>query len=203
MNPDSNFLDVMKDLERCANGWNAYDLLRIPGQLRLLLVDGAPLVDQVNRKHRLKLRFSVGHTLQLDHLTEQEAQDTILASVADSFDPEFLQQYSLEPPQSQAVAKDAFLQLKVMAVGEATFTVKDLICHLAYVHGLTHGGEPKTPKDAALLDLRRKVELGEVSVGLREIRAVGRIVYRGLVSLRDAVENDAAYHHYEVPCQVD
>jgi len=192
VDPRTNFLAVMEDLKRCVGGWDSYELLRVPGLLRLLLADASSLADQLNREHRLKLRFEVGHTLRLGHLTDQEAADTILSTVADSFDPEYLQRYGLEEPKIRTVTREELLQLPILAVGTSTVTVLELVRHLAYVHGLVHSGEPETRKDAELLELRRCVELGNLSLGLREIRAVGRVVLRGLEPLRAAVASDAA-----------
>ena len=66
-------------------------------------------------------------------------------------------------------------------------SVGELIQHLAYVHGLTHDGDPKHSKDQALLGWRRILTIGHTPAGLREVRAVARVVRKGLAPLKNTV----------------
>jgi hypothetical protein len=52
---DELFLNTLKDLRAKANSNDRYQLIKASGLLRLLLLDG--LVDRVNSKHRIKLKF--------------------------------------------------------------------------------------------------------------------------------------------------
>ena len=60
MDPDQLFLKTLSDLERrTGSEASEYDVLRSSALLRQLLLDGSPLVHQVNRHRRLTLVFRV------------------------------------------------------------------------------------------------------------------------------------------------
>src|SRR2546427_12999421 len=90
MDPRANLVAVMADLDQCAESWDHYHLLRIPGILRLLLLDG--LVDQVNREFRRKIHFMAGQSLKPKRAADGSIQPSQLffSSVGDSFDPAIL-----------------------------------------------------------------------------------------------------------------
>lgn len=187
MDPRSNFVGVMKDLDDCSSSWDQYHLLRIPGLLRLLLYDS--LVDQVNRQFRFKLRFMVGHVFDRSRVESAsiDLSDVMVASVGDSFDPQILALDQTASTKPREVTRDGLLKAIVLIAEGRYITVGDLIEHLAYVHGLTHPGSPKGETDEILLTLRRLVQIGGTALGMREIRSVGRVVHRALEPLRSAV----------------
>jgi hypothetical protein len=54
------FLRTLDDLEaRIRPGIDEYEVLLIAGLLRKLLLDDPPLIDQVNRERKLRLRFVI------------------------------------------------------------------------------------------------------------------------------------------------
>ena len=187
MDPRTNFIGVMKDLDECASSWDQYHLLRIPGLLRLLFHDS--LVDQVNREFRLKLRFTVGQAFEPSRVESGniDLSDVMVASVGDSFDPDVLVQDKTASTKPRHVTRNELLKAVVLIAEGRYITVADLIEHLAYVHGLTHAGKPKDETDEILLTLRRLVQIGGTALGMREIRSVGRVVHRGLEPLQSAV----------------
>ena len=190
MNPQANFISVLRDLESCASCWDDYELMRIPGMLRLLLLDG--LVDQVNRDCRLKITFTVGQSLgaKRGDSEDQPVSSLMFSSVGDSFDPEVLARAPKLPPalrRTRVLSRDDLLQQFILVVDGEYVTVEDLIHNLAYVHGLTHPGKPQNQKDANILGWRRLARLGNTPAGLREIRSVGHVVHRALIPLRDSV----------------
>ena len=54
------FLDTLRDLEQRVSAQDAYQILGISALIRKLLLDGYPLIDQVNRERRLKIWFEIG-----------------------------------------------------------------------------------------------------------------------------------------------
>jgi hypothetical protein len=191
LNPFANFIGVLEDLDKGSREFDQYHLMRIPGMLRLLLLDA--LLDQVNREFRQRIRFRVGGTLspRIGPDGNPVESELLFASVGDSFDPDHLAgikvHESYKPPRVREVGRDELLKLYVLCANGHYFTIKDLIDNLAYVQGLTHPGPAKTESDQALLGWRQTLQLGDVGAGLREMRSVGRVVHNGLVPLRDAV----------------
>ena len=58
MNRDEPFLETLDEIDgRLQFNQSAYNLLMVAGLLRKLLLDDNPLVDQVNRSRRLKIRY--------------------------------------------------------------------------------------------------------------------------------------------------
>jgi hypothetical protein len=186
MDPHTNFIAVLRDLERLGSSLDDYDLMRIPGILRLLLLDG--LIHQVNREFRLQLRFRVGRTITLRRGPDGNLLPPVprFVSAADGFDPAALAGQP-RAPAPRDLSLDQLLASVIMAVEGEPVTVGDLIDHLAYVHGLVHPGQPKNPLNESLLGWRRTLQLGSHPAGLREIRSVARVVHAGLVPLRDAL----------------
>lgn len=164
--------------------------MRLPGMLRLFLLDG--LVDKVNKEFRLKITFKVGRAMRVRREPDGSlgSSQLLFGSVADSFDPEIAALDTLLPEdqrQPRTINRDQLFTEVLLVASGSYVTVKELIENLGYVHGLIHPGEPKTLKDAAILEWRRNLQLGGTGAGLREIRSVGRVVHRALIPLRDAV----------------
>ena len=59
MDVDELFLRTLDDLEQRTKTDDEYEILMSASLLRKLLIDGMPLMDQVNTTHRLKIRFSM------------------------------------------------------------------------------------------------------------------------------------------------
>lgn len=191
MNALSNFIGAMRELDRLTSSWEYYDVLGIPPILRLLLLD--QLVDQVNQEFRRKIVFEVGSShIVPDNPTGQEPV-LFLSSVSDSFDPYHLEREKVPQsatsawPKPRPVSRKEFLALCPLVVNGRYITVHQLIEHLAYVHGRLHPGTPKSPEDAQLLEVRRLIQVGDLPVGARAMRSIGRVVFRALVPLRDDV----------------
>ena len=197
VDPRTNFVGAMRDLESCAASWDQYHNLRVPGIVRLLLMDSSPLVDQVNREFRQKIRFHIGSAWDRARVEAGNipVTDLIVATVSDSFDPESIAFRSDAGKQPREVTRDQLLGAIILIIEGTFVTVADFVRHLAYVHGLTHGGKPIDDTDKALLAMRRTIQVGETALGIREIRAIGAVVHRGLKPLYDAVidkySNDA------------
>jgi hypothetical protein len=69
-------------------------------------------------------------------------------------------------------------------------TVAELIRFVAHVGGAVHAGKPRTPKDVALLEMAELARIGQATPVVAQLQAIGRVVLRGLVPLRDAVTRD-------------
>ncbi|HEU4556608.1 MAG TPA: hypothetical protein VFS20_02120 [Longimicrobium sp.] len=188
------FLRLMEDLAvRCSSD-DEYILLGIASILRLLLWDEHPIADQINRalKVRVRLEFAVGETLTLPTTSSADtgglrvvSSGLQLQATGEGFFP------STQTDVQRTVRKKDFLKLGVMIVEEHLFTVHDLLKHFAFVAGLLHAGEPKDAKDTAYFVYRSIFPLGGNLPGLATLRAIGRVVYTGLLPLQEAVLREA------------
>jgi hypothetical protein len=71
-------------------------------------------------------------------------------------------------------------------------TVRDLIRYVAHSAGGVHFGPPKKEAEKAAQSVAYTMTVGGYPAGSRTLLAVGRIVVRGLESLRARVERELA-----------
>ena len=62
---DNLFLRTLDDIEKRLSETDPYEILLISGLIRKLFLDDNPLVDQVNKKHRIKLTFEVAESVNM------------------------------------------------------------------------------------------------------------------------------------------
>ena len=188
------FLRACDELQGRCESDDEYTMLGIAGILRLLLWDEMPLIDQVNRQHRLKLLFVVGATIPVAPKEQPKKgaphggtlrrvqSGLLMQAVEDSFFP--------KQGQGTPMKRDAFLALPVLMVGGHVYSVRDVLRHMAYVGGTIHAYDPSDEKDQALHEIRGLLQTGGVGPGLRTLRAIGRVVLVCMGPLRKATHED-------------
>jgi hypothetical protein len=167
------------------------DLLDIAAILRLFLCDEKCLVHTVNRK-KVKLTFRVGVLRDPPGLPP-----ATIHMLGDAIDPD------IGPPWRSAVElnADGFLRRIVHKFSGEPYSVKDAIKFAANVAGGVHF-DPKPKED----DVKNKVlkayaehmTIGNLPLGIRELRAIAIVTVRALeplaVSLRADYEAAQASH---------
>ena len=179
MDPQTLFIRTCEDIERRLSATEPYEILLIAGLIRKLLLDDFPLVDQVNRVHKLKLTFEVTVPFNRPELGDTNS----LWSVQDGLDPETAVPGKLR----QALSRDQFLQEVVAMVFGKNYSVREVVLFEANVSGAVHAGAPKTDKDQALHEVGQSLGIGGYPMALRQLLAIARVVLRALVPLRAAV----------------
>lgn len=58
-NSEALYIATLEDIKNRIDRNNKYDVIKASGLLRLLLLDGMPLIHQINRKYRVTIRFSI------------------------------------------------------------------------------------------------------------------------------------------------
>jgi hypothetical protein len=149
MDETTLYLSTLEDLQRLVALGDDYSMLRASAMLRQLFLDSSPLVHQVNRQHRVKLRFPVcgrGYTAVV--LEDAPTFYSALGGIHSS------------GPMSHSVEQlnlDQFLATPVLKLGPQVLSVRDLISISANVLGGVHKGKPTTPEDRALAEFGRVV----------------------------------------------
>lgn len=177
---DALFLETLKDLEARITQQDPYTILGASALIRKLLLDDAPLVDQVNRQHRLKLTFEV---------TESQAQvpgmpAPTFYSVQDGIDPATARPGKI----TKTVNRDQLLSYVLSVVEGRSYTLREIVLFEANVMGGVHAGSPKEDKERVLHALNNQLAIGGYRSSLRQLQAIGRVVVKGLAPLRCAVE---------------
>jgi hypothetical protein len=177
---DRLFLHTLGDLARRATATDEYAVLMGAGLLRKLLVDGGRLMDQVNRHHRLQVRFRIGGESPLErHIL---ASNPLFWAIEDALDPDCPLAYV--PIE---VSVDKLLARRIMRYGGRWITVHDVIDQLANVEGAVHSGEPRNQHQRLLQAAGRFYSRGGLPGVVSQVGRISRIAVAGLDPLRAAV----------------
>ena len=135
MDVDQLFVHTLRDLERRTAATDEYEVLLSAAFLRKLLMDQERLMDQVNHRYRLHLRFRISGVSPF----EQQIWDSnpIFWALEDALNP--------ESPLAYApfdATRDQFLRRRVMRFSESWITVRDVINQLANIEGAVHSSTP-------------------------------------------------------------
>jgi hypothetical protein len=177
---DQLFVHTLRDLERRTAATDEYDVFLSAAFLRKLLLDQERLMDQVNRRYRLDLRFRISGVSPF----EQQIWDStpIFWALEDALDPESPLAYA--PFDATC---DQFLRRRVMRFSKSWITVRDVIDQLANIEGAVHGSTPTKERHGVLQAAGRFHSRDGLPGVVSQVRLIGRITVRGLSPLRDAV----------------
>lgn len=178
MDTDALFAGRFADLERRAAQDDPYELLQIAALLRQLLLDAYPLVDQVNRTHRLPIQYEIA-VYEIPPLFD----GPFIWSVQDGLDPD------TRPRQQgrKLVSKDGFLATVVTQYGSTRYTVEDIIQFGAHVLGAVHAGRPKTDEEQLLKLVNQHFQIDGHPIALRLLKAIARVCLKSWRPLREKV----------------
>lgn len=183
MDRDQLFLDTLADLRERVEAGGDYSLVKATALLRQLLLDREPLVDQVNRKHRIRLLYLVGGKPE-ESIAGLRSMIPELAflGLLDLLHPSGL------PPSAprELLPKDRFLRLPVLFITGRTYTVRDLIEHAAHVLGGVHSGRPEGEHERVLAEFQQLFVGGQLPQ-IRSLRSISLVVLDALEPLREAV----------------
>lgn len=182
MDVEQLFIRILQDLETRLDSRDWYEILHIPVLLRTLLMNQNPLLNQVNRERRKKVRFTVN-----DRPFPPYKPTPDFFSLEDGFDPDTSVPHLSNPIE---VSKDGLLSRPVIFYEGQVYTVKDVIQHAAYVGGILHPGQPKNHRQEVFQELRNTWNIGGLEAGLRLLQAIGRVVRKGLEPLRRQISVD-------------
>jgi hypothetical protein len=179
METDTLFLHTLCDIERRLSDTDPYEILLIAGLIRKLFLDDHPLVDQVNKKHRIKLTFEVPVPVNMP----QNEPLPRFWNVQDGLDPD------TAPPfkQRHTVTRDQFFQTVVTVVNNHGYSIREIVLFEANVVGAVHAGTPKTDKESALKQIDSVISIGGYASSLRQLKAIARVILKALAPLRQAV----------------
>jgi hypothetical protein len=161
-----------------------FRMLEISALIRKLLIEGFPLVDQVNRHYshlKLKIVFEI---CELSPPTPTAgAPAPTFWSVNDGLCPE---PFWPRIPR-KVVNRDQLLATVLAVVKGKSYTLREIVLFEANIMGGVHYGSPKEEKEKVLEALNSAIVLGGRRPSLRQLQAIGRVVLKGLEELRAAV----------------
>jgi hypothetical protein len=182
MQVEELFLRTVEDLRDRVQEGDEYALIRATALLRQLILDGANLVDQVNRAHKLKIRYTVCGKKFSEHiLARKPALFSSLGGIHVS---------GLFAHQREECTREQFLKTIVLSVGGHTFTIQDLIDHAAHVAGGVHAGSARNDRERVLSEFRGLIirePTQQLTPQIVELRGISLIVLDAIEPLRQKV----------------
>ena len=175
MDTKNIFLKTIEDLESKSQSQDWYDMLLLAGLIYKLLYDEHPLVDEINIS-KPKVTFVVN-----DRLVPSDPS-LMFYSIEDGIDPEISVPHLTKPIE---VDRSGLYARPVMVVNGEVITIKDLIRFLRNKQGSVHFDDVSlTAKDKILKEIQASLFIGGVNSGLRLMRAISRVVVKGLEPLK-------------------
>lgn len=176
---DELFVRRYDDLETGLSASDDYELLKLAAGLRLLLLDEAPLMHQVNRERRLKVRFRVN---RVGSIADMPVKPDILFH-AHGLDPSV---FKIQTGTDQLKIDD-FLGHPLIEGAGITVTIADAIRFGANKAGGVHYDPRRTPDEAKIDAVMAQLAgLGVHSLGIA-LQTITRIVLVALRPLREAI----------------
>ncbi len=144
--------------------------------LRRWLLDQHPLLVQVNRDVRHKIRFPVR---EVDHEAMEEGSRLFPHRIC----AHYLSALN-SSDKTRALKSDEFLKTPVEWVaGKPIANVREIILYFAHMGGAVHTGVPSTDKEKELQKIFTTIGASVVPAGLQEILPIGRVVVEAAVPI--------------------
>lgn len=184
MQADQLFLRTLEDLDRRTTAADEYEALLAAGLLRKLLLDESPLVHQVNRYRRERIRFRINGETPLERTILKD--NPVFWVIGDAIDPDaFRATPGISAPMDAKL--DQFLARTVMFARGERLSVGDLIKQVAHIDGAVHKGKPTNAREELLDEVSRFMFFRDLPATVHHVQLIGRIVVRALAPLRDAI----------------
>jgi hypothetical protein len=155
------------------------DLLDLAAKLRQLLFDQHSLADTVNTSP-IRLEFRVGEWSEMPPGIPKPT----LWTLEDGLDPE-----TGAPTRGVVVlSRDEFGQYPVAYFQNHPIKVRDVIRYAAHVAGGIHHDPQPQPEYRVLHALSQSYGIGGLPLGVRQLKAIGRVGIRGMRPLIEDVK---------------
>jgi hypothetical protein len=184
MDRDRLFLETVGELRTRSERGTAYDWLMCAGLIRKLLMDGNPLVHQVNRGRRERLIYRV--------TSEGPRSAAILAdrptfwARLDGISPRFA------PPGRRVLELklEQFMQTRALVIDGRSIAVRKLIKQAANIEGGIHAGRPEDEEEQAIAAFSNFVRFDDGSGVGGTLRGITWVVLDGLEPIEARVKRE-------------
>ncbi len=130
----------------------------------------------MNRERKLQIRYTING----------RKQQGLAWTMQDGFDPD-----TADGAVPVEVKVDGLLAHPIIGMGSEQATVADVIRYGAYVAGAVHAGVASGPIEESLDDFAKFMKIGGIAPHAGALRAVGRVVYKGLAPLADLIRAES------------
>jgi hypothetical protein len=175
-------LRTLEDIETRVKSHDPYEVLGLSALIRKLFLDDNPLIDQVNRMYRQKIKFVISDP-NSPYTQLVLSMKPSFYSVQDGLDPET----ALTNKAKIEVNRDQFFGTMVLMIEGKPYSVREVILFEANVMGGIHAGAPKTDKERALAEINNLYVGGDTRAATRQLQGISRVVIKALQPLREAI----------------
>ena len=167
------FLGTVQDLRTKIRVNTTYSLIRACGLCRHLLLDEQPLLHQVNKTHKLPIRFHIKDytNAPMSHDYKGSGGRTILPL-----------------GDSKLVKLEEFLKTKIHYVCKNEFTVKDILDAASHYYGGIHSGKPDL-KQQYLAKLNRFYNK-ETNISFWHMGTICKVILKAIKPLENHVKKN-------------
>ena len=161
MDVEQLFVRTLADLGNRIVATDEYEVLMSAGLLRKLLMEGITLVDKVNSRYKLRIRYPMNDVSAYERIIYEDAP--VLWSLLEGIDPDcpIAQMPGMRAPIH--ATREQLLARRVMRTCGTWITVRDLIDQLAHIDGAVHSHEPKSERELILQAAAQFFHLGRVA----------------------------------------
>lgn len=157
--------------------------MKSSGLIRQLLIDGNSLVDQINKKYKIKIQYRVQKRFEFP---ESEA-------LPDGIMPKVLYGMNFILPDETSSSVEMlnikeFLKYEVLHYGDENFSILDIIKICANKYGGIHIENIKKPKEKSLDVLHKHFSFNNSSSILQAMHSISIICLNSLEPLADAIK---------------
>ena len=179
MDRNALFVRTIEDLRSKIASNDEYESLKASGLIRTLLLDSGNLVDEVNRRFRLKITFTYADSSQGYPAEMRKLLNPSQWAVLDGLYPGT----QITTAVNVTTNRGPFLSQMVLINRGEELSVKDVIKYAANVLGGVHAGKVKKgeSKEEALEKLTGL--FGNLPTALMQLRAIAHVVLDGLEPL--------------------
>jgi hypothetical protein len=190
MNNEELLIHTLDDLSLRINSNDEYEVLLASTLIRKIFLDDHPLIDQVNKKYKIKFEFEF---VEITPPIISGFPITDFWSVIESLDP------SLAPTNAEIIRtnRDKFFASIIGIADKHQYTIKDIIKFVANVMGGVHLGAPKNNVEEALNKLRDFSYFSELSIPLQQIRSISRIIIKALRPIKYKILNLERFENHK------
>ena len=190
------FLKRLDDLEKASKSKDMYEILDLSRILRQLLLDGTPLIDQINREYKLKILFRITDCNPLEGCGKGFPKPKVaLAAVGLGLDPDTdsLNRKIIE------IDKNAFLKRIILIRWGKEFTIRDIIKFEANAMGAIHLDKPNKEIEGVADIGGLTVRINDLRISSVQLVVISKVVLKALKPLLKEVQNHYSISSPELP----
>jgi hypothetical protein len=181
-NQEKIFLNIISELKKRYENQTEYDILKASGLIRQLLVDSNPIIEQVNRKYKLKITYRVQERIKLpfERFNEDGTAWKPLYGIV------FITPQENSPVE--LLNRDDFFKYELLSYHNEMINVLEVIKICANKYGGIHYDEKRNLKESSIDVTHKAFSFNNSSSVIRSMYSITGICLEALNPLAEKVK---------------